>query len=500
MEVSFYFFSIIVFSAALRWLPHLISPHGVGIDHWYWKAYIEEYRENRSFPPSLPQFLLDSHQWYPPIFPLLMAKLPKEVFDKNSHLIAIAIDLLRLALLMSAAHLLGGKINSLIGAGLVYATTPILISYNVQLNPRGLSALFLDILVLLLVWLIWHDGSIWGWVLVALVAGSLLLTHKMTTQLFWFLCITSGLWFQDWRLLMLVPLSILSALILSKGFYLNILKAHWDIVTFWNRNWRWLSSHPVLESPVYGKSDYETPKKYFFSGVKGFFRLIGYLIGFNPWGWIVFLASLWMYGGDPMHTNLTNEDAWMVQWLGLILAFMLMVTFIPFMRCIGQGYLYNYNAAFPVGLLVAMIWGGLKHDIIVEYLLFGTFLVCFSSICFYLWKLKRSKTQKIDLTMDNALNHLKELPNGAVMCFPLHWSEIVAYKTKKSVLWGAHGYGFKLLEPVFPRMLKPISEIVKKYQIKYLLTYEDYLPENFLAELHVGSLVSFGTYRLYTLE
>ncbi len=201
-----------------------------------------------------------------------------------------------------------------------------------------------------------------------------------------------------------------------------------------------------------------------------------------------------------MHTNLTNEDAWMVQWLGLILAFMLMVTFIPFMRCIGQGYLYNYNAAFPVGLLVAMIWGGLKHDIIVEYLLFGTFLVCFSSICFYLWKLKRSKTQKIDLTMDNALNHLKELPNGAVMCFPFHWSEVVAYKTKKSVLWGAHGYGFKLLEPVFPRMLKPISEIVKKYQIKYLLTYEDYLPENFLAELHVGSLVSFGTYRLYTLE
>ena len=116
MEVSFYFFSIIVFSAALRWLPHLIAPHGVGIDHWYWKAYIEEYRENRSFPPSLPQFLLDRHQWYPPIFPLLMAKLPKGVFDKNSHLIAIGIDLLRLAFLMIAAYLLGGKLNSLIGA------------------------------------------------------------------------------------------------------------------------------------------------------------------------------------------------------------------------------------------------------------------------------------------------------------------------------------------------------------------------------------------------
>ena len=102
--------------------------------------------------------------------------------------------------------------------------------------------------------------------------------------------------------------------------------------------------------------------------------------------------------------------------------------------------------------------------------------------------------------MDNVLNHLKGLPNGAVMCFPLHWSDVVTYKTKKSVLWGAHGYGFSLVELIWPRILEPISEIVKQYQIKYLLTYEGYLPENFLAELHVGSLVSFGTYRLYTLE
>ena len=495
-----FFLSIFIFSGFIRFIPHLIAPHGVGIDHWYWKSYIEEYRKNKRFPPLLPQFLLELHQWYPPLFPLIMAKLPKSLFDRYSHLLAIGIDLLRLALLMGAAYLVGGKLNSLIGAGVVYALTPILISYNVQLNPRGLAALFLDMIVLLLVWLLWHEGMPWCWALVAFLSGLVLLTHKMTTQLFWFLSITSGLWFQDWHLLTLVPLSIFSALILSKGFYLNVLKHHWDIVTFWNRNRKWLTAHPVKESPIYDCPEYEPKTNYFGSGWKGPARRIQYLIGFNPWGWVVFAASLWMYGGDPMHTNLTNEDAWMVQWLGLILVFMLMVTFIPFMHCLGQDYLYNYNAAFPAGLVVAMIWGGLKHDIVVEYLLLGTSLVCFLSICFYLWKLKRSKTQKIDSGMDNALNHLKDLPNGAVMCFPFHWNEVVAYKTKKSVLWGGHGYGFKLLEPVWPRILEPISEIVKKYQIKYLLTYEGYLPENFLAELHVGSLVSFGTYRLYTLE
>lgn len=500
MEVSFYFFSIIIISAALRWLPHFIAPHGVGVDHWFWKAYIEEHREKRQFPPSLPQFLLDSHQWYPPVFPMLMERIPKSLFDKNSHFMAIAIDLLRLALLMVAAYLLGGQVNSLIGAGMVYALTPVLISYNVQLNPRGLGALFLDIIVLLLVWLLWHEGMFWGWILVGLVSGLLLLTHKMSTQLFWFLSIVSGLWLQDWRLLMLVPVSIVSALILSKGFYLNVLKAHWDIVSFWNRNWPWLTVHPVRESPVYATPENKTTTKFFKPGLAGLMHRLQYLVGLNPWGWVVFIASLWMYGGDPMHTNLTNEDGWMVQWLGLILLFTLMTTFIPFMRCLGQGYLYNYNAAFPAGLLVAMIWGGLKHDIVVEYLLYGTVLFCILGIGFYLWKLKGSKTLKVDSDMNDALSYLKSLPNGAVMCFPLHWSDVAAYKTQKPVLWGAHGYGFKLVEAVWPRILKPISEIVKQHQIRYLLTYEGYLPENFLKELQIGSLVSFETYRLYILE
>ena len=496
----FFLISILIFSGFIRFIPHLIAPHGVGIDHWYWKSYIEEYRKNRRFPPLLPQFLLELHQWYPPLFPLIMAKLPKSVFDKNSHLIAIGIDLFRLALLMIAAYLLGGKLNSLIGAGMVYAFTPILISYNVQLNPRGLGALFLDIIVLLLIWLIWHEGMPWCWTLVALLSGLILLTHKMTTQLFWFLSTTSGLWFQDWRLLMLVPLSILSALILSKGFYLNILKHHWDIVTFWNRNWKWLTAHTLLESPIYGISGYETPTKYYRSGIFGFFKLSSYIIGFNPWSWAAFFASLLIYWNDPMHARLTNEDAWMVQWLGLILFFMTLTTFVPFLRCLGNGYLYNYNAAFPACLLIAMVWGGLKHGKEVEFILYGTFFACLLGITFYFFKLSTSKTQKFDPDMELIIEQLKKLPEGTIWSFPNHWHDLLAYKTKKPVLSGAHGFGFKLLEPVWPRLLKPASEVAFEHKVKFIVSYEGYLPDKFLQELPIDALFSFGNYRLYCLK
>ena len=38
---------------ALRILPHCFAPAGAGVDHWFWKTYIETYRRERVFPPTL---------------------------------------------------------------------------------------------------------------------------------------------------------------------------------------------------------------------------------------------------------------------------------------------------------------------------------------------------------------------------------------------------------------------------------------------------------------
>jgi hypothetical protein len=131
---------LLVLAFLLRFLPYRLAPGGLGVDQWYWKSYIETYRRDQGFPPDLPQYLLEEHQWYPPLFPLLMAHLPKVVFDRYGHWIAILIDLLRMMLLLGVASWLSdGNLYAVGIAGLVYATTPILISYNIQLNPRGLG-------------------------------------------------------------------------------------------------------------------------------------------------------------------------------------------------------------------------------------------------------------------------------------------------------------------------------------------------------------------------
>lgn len=478
----------------LRLLPHYFASEGVGVDHWFWKAYIETYRRNGKIPPDLPQFLLEEHQWYPPLFPMLIARLPEAVFDRYSHLIANGIDMFRLLFVMAAVFFLTGRTTPVLAAGVVYILTPILISYNVQLNPRGLGALFLDIVIILLILLIWHTGPWWLWILVAFFSGLILLTHKMTTQLFWFLCLTAGVLSRDWRLLLLIPASIVMAIILSKSFYFKILRAHWDIVIFWNRNWPWLSAHPVMESPIYGSPGYETPTKYFSSGFRGIWRRMQYLIGFNPWGWFLLVAAWYMYGSG---SRLTPEDIWTIRWLTAILLFAILTTVIPIMRCFGNGYLYLYNSSFPAALVAGMIWGGLKHDNVVNVILAIALLLCVVSIALYFWTLLKSKTLKVDPFMNEALERLRLLPDGVVICFPQHWHDAVAYKSAKAVLFGGHGYGFKLLEFIFPRLTKPISNVIIKYNVKYLFTYEGYLPVNFLEDIPPADIEKFGQYRLY---
>src|SRR5687767_3412455 len=91
---------LIVFSSALRYVPHLLV-NGLGVDHWFWKCYVRASREQRRFPPELPAYVLDEHQWYPPVFPLALALCPWTLSERGSRLLPIAVDAMRLMLLLA---------------------------------------------------------------------------------------------------------------------------------------------------------------------------------------------------------------------------------------------------------------------------------------------------------------------------------------------------------------------------------------------------------------
>lgn len=484
---------VFVFALLLRLLPQRLAPGGLGVDQWFWRAYIEAARRDQVFPPHLPQFRLDAEQWYPPLFPWLMIKLPATTFERYAGLVAISLDLARLLLLMAATRHLAGSDVAAAAAGLIYALTPLLTTYNMQLNPRGLGALFLDA-----AWLCLLTGVVLEWntalaTLAVLFSAFVLITHKMTTQLMVFLAMVMAIVLNEWFLMAVIPAAMLSALLISLGFYRFVIYAHWDILRFWYKNWRWSGSNPVLESPIYGQPEFESSGKYYRSGWQAWVRRLAFVIGFNPWMPIAMLLGALVFA-QQVDTNLVVK--WIFVWSVAVFSFGLLTTLVPVFRCLGQGYLYGYNAAFPAAMLFGVALGlidGLYWWIAV---LVGS-LMSLAALAAFFRELRSSRTMKVDSNLESAIACLSVLPNGTVMCLPQHWHDLVAYRTKKPVAFGGHGYGFSLLHEIFPIIRVRVHEFIERYQVRYLLVWNSYVNAKFVDDLPTATVESFGDYRLY---
>ena len=487
-------FGLIALALVLRVIPAIVAPRGAGVDQWFWRAYIEKLRATKIFPPQLPQFLLDQAQWYPPLFPVLLSKLPATAFSQYGRYLAVLIDLLRLLVLVLATRWLSGSDQAAFIAGAAYSITPVLVSYNMQLNPRGMAALFLDLCWLTVAALLLNDATPWWWCVALLLAGLVLLTHKMTTQIFWFIALAGAGMSGRIELALLVPGAMVAAYLLSGGFYRKVLSAHADIVSFWYRNWHWSGSNPILESPVYGEPGFESSTKYYRGGWRPWLRRLQFVLGFNPWmpAMLVIGAAAYVDG-----YAFSRIETWVFVWLSLCFAFALLTTLVPVLRCLGQGYLYGYNGGFPAALALGMTWYGMRNKGLWQAVVVLTVLACLVGLAAFFRTLRNSRTMKVDARLEAAIERLAALPKGVVMCFPQHWHDVVAYRTQQSVLFGGHGYGFRRLQCVFPRLLVRVGTLIARYEVKYLLTHKGYCNMRFLAELPVADVERFGEYQLY---
>lgn len=486
---------VCVFALVLRLLPMRLVPHGGGVDQWFWRVYIERVRQKVEFPPRLDQFQLDEAQWYPPLFPWVLAKLPCAIFERYAGHMAVLLDLTRLLLLMAAGYALGGDWRAAVVGGLVYSLTPVLITYNMQLNPRGLGALFLDALMLcMVITLLREDFPWWS---AAIFGGLVLLTHKMTTQLLVFVALVAGAALLDVRFLLLLVLSVGVALILSAGFYRLVFLAHLDILRFWLHNWRWTGANPVLESPIYGEPGFESPSKFYRSGWRAALRRLSFVIGFNPWMPAVLLIGciLWLEG-----YAIGQGQFLAFGWLAITFSFSLMTTVLPPLRCLGQGYLYGYNGSFPAALALGLSWDALVSSRIALLICVATVIASSLALFAFFRTLRNSRTLKVDQDLDQAICRLAELPEGTVMCLPQHWHDVVACRSGKSVAFGGHGYGFQLLQPIFPRLLIPVRQFIQEQNVGYLLLWPAYVNQSFLNDLPAAEIEECGEYRLYSFQ
>lgn len=496
----------VVLAAAAR-IAFLRVSLGSAVDHFYWTLAARAYRTRTGLPVRIPgKFLLeDERQAYPPGFGVLMAALPDRILTspRGAGAFVVGVDVVTLALLLAAAFALGIGPAGLVAVLLVYGLAPVLVAYNTQLTSRGVGNLLLTVSLLLQAGAAAaSDGSAalaTASALLGVVAlAATILTHKMTTQFAivlwpaWILALAplgpAGVWIAA----LSPPLALLAATAATgRAFQLLQWRAHWDIVSFWHRNWKYLGAHQFRQSPLYGDAERRAPGAFHAEGLVGVRRHLALVAGYLPVA-LPLPATLLLVPPPP---------AFVIAWCAAAYVAALATLLVGPLRCLGGGHLYLFNA-----VPAAALWWGwtLSHEQagLAGWLLFGVgMILTLASLAAGLHK-RRGRRGATGDDFDALLARLAELSPTRIAAFPVTATERIALETPHAVFWGGHGLGFRKLEPYWPVMRERLGPSLRAWGITHAVLDASWWPEGeavFAAETGDAAPRRIGRFLVYAV-
>lgn len=427
------------------------------IDQYYWLTYRNGARIQKKIPPDLPEYILEIKQWYPPFFGWFLSVMA-DTFIHYSNIITLLLSFIRLSLIIIFAYVTQVESSvSLYFAIVIYLSAPILIYYDNQINSRIFGAILVDMLVLLFFG--YFEYSITFLLIPLLILTTLLLfTHKMSHQLYLFILFGLSLFYMS---LIPVTIYIIANVIAILFFnYNNYLKHHIEIVQFWHRNRYKLGAHQFYESKIYGKNNFIHSNRLHGNGFKSIIKKLSLILGMLPFILFIFFNFEFNYFGLILFSTLL---------------FIFLTSFIDYFFCLGSGALYTYNLVTFIGFYIMYTninFFSFNNQIL---LVIVTILTVASIYKFYVGLKNKNK----DDDFYNAINVLKNSNIDRVIAIPLMPSDEIAYRTKKKVFWGGHGFGFEYLEPYFPVFNQNFEKTLDEWNLGGIFLQKDYWPEFF---------------------
>lgn len=456
-----------IFAFVFESYPRFIN-RKFGVDIWTHLLYLKEYHRQKGIPKRIRNgFLVQGEYDYPPIFITILSKFPLRWTEKYEFLFSPFFDSLLILLIFHISLLLSGNFFLSLAVQTIYVLTPIIVLENSSATPRSLGYGFFTILFMSLFQFSISQNFVF--LLTAIFFGSLIfLSHRFTTQGFLFFSIFFTIFEKNFIYFGAFLISFFLAIVLSRGFYLKVLRGHFGNLKFWKDNIKYRFSHQVRGTYKEHKTE-----DFIFRIYNQFLKFPPFVLQItNPWIIFVFYILLFKMPGEELLSK-------MVWWVVVSYILAVSTIWIPKLRFLGEGQRYLELSAFPAAFLSASLlfkfldtpYKGLALSF---YLLIG--ILSFITIIVIQRKgIIKDRYRTLTPQLEEMFMYLRNMKTKPrLLCIPHQITTNTIYHTGCPVFVNADYARINKISEVYPYIKRPIREIMKKYNLNHILLNKDY--------------------------
>ncbi len=452
LVVSFF---VILLSGLLLRSALLIRCGWIGKDTFYHLLIAREMRQNGHLPDMVDRFSEPERYDYPPLMHVLLAQIPKE-WDKAAQYLSPLVDTVVAGGIFLFCLNVATYEVALVAMA-VYCFTPFAIDISFYLSPRSFANAFL-VLCLIATYYTLGTFSLLPFVISVVSASLVLLTHRLTAQSLSAVLVTEAVVFLDFTPIVILLASVILAILLTRGFYLRVLRGHIDFI-------RVLGARLLDPEARKGHSN-------LISNIK--------VILFNlPIITILPILLIWTLPSSPL---LIFALAWV---LGLII--------ISCMWVIGEGHRHMANSVAALAIIVGS-WAMGSNMIWIVILLLALSLTLSS---FKIWRLSIQPEDSgvMSLEVLQACNAVRRMgsPQDVILCLPTQLSYNVAYFSGAIIAQSSGGFAKGLAYNCRINSMiqdRQINELIANLGVKWVLTIDKKIPMPLAEEFHFGPNVT----------
>ncbi len=466
-----YPFVVALFGFILQSWPRFIN-RLFGVDVWTRLLEVEHIRNNNHRIPHdklSGQFIVDGYFDYPPVFPFLLSYIPKKLLLKLQGFIAPLIDSLHGLIVYFLALYLGQDAGIALTAQIIYVLTPVIAIENSYLTPRSLGYTLFTLATAPIILFMFQGYQLF--LLISLFFTTILfLTHRFAIQAFLFLSVFFLFFLNTPVFLQIFLTGFALSVVITRGYYIRVLKGHLFNIYFWIRNLDYRYAHQVrgIITKNIATDTVNTIYKY----LEIFSPIL--IFATNPWALSAFVvAFLGIARSAPISPVYTAFAAWVL----FFYVFGVIVLKIRHLMPIGEGYRYMEMATAPSSILAAV---ALYYFLGTSYGLWigvGFVTLCVVNIAVILYfQLKtiikdrnRSVTDDMQKVFRYINRHSKKTSPMRIICVPHQNTTMTVYHTNAQVFVNADNPGLMRITEVYPMLRKSLVDLRKKYRLTHAL-------------------------------